>query len=98
MWSATDALDPGEQHSYARRVRGFAGYIGEFEYVDDHRSGKIVVELNGRYAPFADLLKLSQLDINAELVQHMASLVANGIRREVCDVQTQQMWCNLAKI
>ncbi|VAH65755.1 unnamed protein product [Triticum turgidum subsp. durum] len=23
-------------------------YIGEFEYVDDHRSGKIVVELNGR--------------------------------------------------
>lgn len=25
-----------------------AGYIGEFEYVDDHRSGKIVVELNGR--------------------------------------------------
>lgn len=26
----------------------FVGYIGEFEYVDDHRSGKIVVELNGR--------------------------------------------------
>lgn len=25
-----------------------AGYIGEFEMVDDHRSGKIVVELNGR--------------------------------------------------
>lgn len=24
------------------------GYIGEFEMVDDHRSGKIVVELNGR--------------------------------------------------
>lgn len=24
------------------------GYIGEFEYVDDHRAGKIVVELNGR--------------------------------------------------
>nr|VDC66660.1 unnamed protein product [Brassica rapa] len=24
------------------------GYIGEFEYVDDHRSRKIVVELNGR--------------------------------------------------
>jgi small subunit ribosomal protein S15Ae len=23
-------------------------YIGDFEYVDDHRSGKIVVELNGR--------------------------------------------------
>lgn len=25
-----------------------AGYIGEFEEVDDHRSGKIVVQLNGR--------------------------------------------------
>ncbi|KAJ4746310.1 40S ribosomal protein S15a [Rhynchospora pubera] len=24
------------------------GYIDEFEHVDDHRSGKIVVELNGR--------------------------------------------------
>ena len=24
------------------------GYIGEFEVVDDHRSGKIVIELNGR--------------------------------------------------
>ncbi|KAM9886780.1 hypothetical protein OXX79_013991, partial [Metschnikowia pulcherrima] len=24
------------------------GYIGEFEYVDDHRSGKIVVQLTGR--------------------------------------------------
>ena len=26
------------------------GYIGEFEFVDDHRGGKIVVELNGRRA------------------------------------------------
>lgn len=25
-----------------------SGYIGEFELVDDHRAGKIVVELNGR--------------------------------------------------
>jgi len=24
------------------------GYIGEFECIDDHRSGKIVVNLNGR--------------------------------------------------
>ncbi|KAG8739438.1 40S ribosomal protein S22 [Ceratobasidium sp. 423] len=24
------------------------GYIGEFELIDDHRSGKIVVQLNGR--------------------------------------------------
>lgn len=25
------------------------GYIGEFEEVDDHRSGKIVIQLNGRF-------------------------------------------------
>ena len=31
----------GPPHSYA-------GYIGEFEVVDDHRSGKIVVDLIGR--------------------------------------------------
>ncbi|KAF9236123.1 ribosomal protein S15a [Melanogaster broomeanus] len=24
------------------------GYIGEFEVIDDHRSGKIVIQLNGR--------------------------------------------------
>ncbi|VDL27405.1 unnamed protein product [Hymenolepis diminuta] len=24
------------------------GYIGEFEQVDDHRSGKIIIQLNGR--------------------------------------------------
>jgi ribosomal protein S8 len=26
----------------------YIGYIGEFEVIDDHRSGKIVVELIGR--------------------------------------------------
>lgn len=26
----------------------FVGYIGEFEIIDDHRAGKIVVHLNGR--------------------------------------------------
>jgi small subunit ribosomal protein S15Ae len=30
------------------RVGLCAGYIGEFEVVDDHRSGKIVVTLSGR--------------------------------------------------
>lgn len=29
-------------------MSSLAGYIGEFELVDDHRAGKIVVELNGR--------------------------------------------------
>lgn len=26
----------------------FPGYIGEFEIIDDHRAGKIVVNLTGR--------------------------------------------------
>merc|ERR1712224_254389 len=30
------------------RVMQKHGYIGEFEFVDDHRAGKVVVELNGR--------------------------------------------------
>ncbi|KAL1978181.1 hypothetical protein VTN31DRAFT_1040 [Thermomyces dupontii] len=30
------------------RVMQKHGYIGEFEEIDDHRSGKIVVQLNGR--------------------------------------------------
>lgn len=25
-----------------------SGYIGEFEIIDDHRGGKIVIQLNGR--------------------------------------------------
>jgi small subunit ribosomal protein S15Ae len=33
-----------------QRCHPLAGYIGEFEFVDNHRSGKIVVELNGRCA------------------------------------------------
>ncbi|CAD6257801.1 unnamed protein product [Miscanthus lutarioriparius] len=35
-----DLVDKSKAPSYS--------YIGEFEYVDDHRAGKIVVELNGR--------------------------------------------------
>ena len=31
------------KHTYV-----YIGYIGEFEVLDDHRSGKIVVELIGR--------------------------------------------------
>jgi len=40
--------DPSYNFIYFLFLFGFEGYIGEFEYVDDHRSGKIVVELNGR--------------------------------------------------
>lgn len=45
----------------------FLGYIDEFEIVDDHRSGKIVVQLNGRLnkcgviSPRYDL-KISELE------------------------------------
>ena len=30
------------------RIPQLPGYVGEFELIDDHRSGKIVLELNGR--------------------------------------------------
>jgi len=30
------------------QIEFFLGYIGEFEIIDDHRAGKIVVSLNGR--------------------------------------------------
>jgi ribosomal protein S8 len=45
------------------------GYIGEFEYVDDHRAGKIVVELNGRWDPASDLCScvLWGVDLNVRV-------------------------------
>jgi len=33
---------------FKKKCRTRAGYINEFEIIDDHRAGKIVVELNGR--------------------------------------------------
>jgi small subunit ribosomal protein S15Ae len=39
---------PGDNRFDPLLARIDAGYIGEFEIVDDHRSGKIVVELIGR--------------------------------------------------
>ena len=42
MWSTFNAPFPGSLTFSSK------GYINEFEYIDDHRSGKIVVELNGR--------------------------------------------------
>ena len=35
-----------------------SGYIGEFEIVDDHRSGKIVVNLTGRLNKVSTVLLL----------------------------------------
>ena len=39
----------------------YAGYIGEFEEVDDHRSGKIVIQLNGRYVSVAQQVNIREL-------------------------------------
>ena len=33
------------------------GYIGEFEEVDDHRNGKIIIQLNGRVCSYHDCAK-----------------------------------------
>lgn len=50
----TVMMKHGMKHSCALFVTlcnlfsGFSGYIGEFEVVDDHRAGKIVVNLTGR--------------------------------------------------
>ena len=45
----------------SRSSLSFQGYIGEFEVIDDHRSGKIVVNLNGR------LNKVMRTSIDADL-------------------------------
>ncbi|KAF5356564.1 hypothetical protein D9758_008216 [Tetrapyrgos nigripes] len=36
-----------ESDTYSPRLLP-SGYIGEFEIIDDHRAGKIVIQLNGR--------------------------------------------------
>uniref|UniRef100_A0A8C0N110 40S ribosomal protein S15a n=1 Tax=Canis lupus familiaris TaxID=9615 RepID=A0A8C0N110_CANLF len=38
------------------------GYIGEFEIIDDHRAGKIVVNLTGRPPPVIHTWKFSKAD------------------------------------
>jgi small subunit ribosomal protein S15Ae len=41
-------LSTMQKHGKIIFFKIFKGYIGDFEFVDDHRKGKIVVELNGR--------------------------------------------------
>ncbi|KAH9809579.1 hypothetical protein DFH28DRAFT_904796, partial [Melampsora americana] len=51
------------------------GYIDEFEYIDDHRAGKVVVQLNGRInkcgvvSPRFNV----QLDQIEKLIQYMST-------------------------
>ena len=56
-----------------------AGYIGEFEYVDDHRGGKIVVELNGRSAPI-----LCQQGLSDTTALHAQVSSANAVVLQLC--------------
>ncbi|KAF8772613.1 hypothetical protein HU200_005575 [Digitaria exilis] len=46
--SMYNAEKSGKRQVMIRPSSKVIRYIGEFEFVDDHRSGKIVVELNGR--------------------------------------------------
>lgn len=49
-YSAVQGAPKTQQHIGSQHCAPHdTGYIGEFEFVDDHRAGKIVVELNGRY-------------------------------------------------
>lgn len=43
-----------------------SGYIGEFEIVDDHRAGKIVIEVRGEHSrkiPVSPLMYSSSSDV-----------------------------------
>uniref|UniRef100_M1C413 Plastocyanin-like domain-containing protein n=1 Tax=Solanum tuberosum TaxID=4113 RepID=M1C413_SOLTU len=48
MVAGTNVSQTHDTNKITTAIIEYQGYIGEFEYVDDHRSGKIVVELNGR--------------------------------------------------
>jgi len=39
---------PWSRREHSSRAALTTGYIGEFEIIDDHRGGKIVIQLNGR--------------------------------------------------
>ena len=54
-----------------------AGYIGEFEFVDNHRSGKIVVELNGRWVE-VNLRNDSQIAVPRSCAVAQVLLMAVG--------------------
>ncbi|EUC59534.1 40S ribosomal protein S22 [Rhizoctonia solani AG-3 Rhs1AP] len=40
------------------------GYMGEFEQIDDHRSGKIVVQLNGHLNKTGDISSRFNIQVN----------------------------------
>jgi len=52
------------------------GYIGEFEEVDDHRNGKIVIQLNGRYVSLRLKSKITVTDSYPASTRPVSSLPA----------------------
>ena len=58
------------------------GYIGEFELVDDHRAGKIVVELNGRLNKCGVISPRYNIGVS-ELEAWTARLLPS---RQVCEI------------
>lgn len=48
------------------------GYIGEFEFLDNHRDGKIVVELNGRLKKYGIIT--SRFDVGVERIEPCKAL------------------------
>lgn len=53
------------------KIFNFLGYINEFEVVDDHRSGKVVINLNGRINKCAAISP--RYDITIDDIDKLAS-------------------------
>ena len=77
------------------------GYIGEFEFVDNHRSGKIVVELNGRLNKCGTYLnstretRRERLDArDSTRVTRRERLVARGSTALSCRIFLTRAWCS----
>ena len=61
----------------------YAGYINEFEYIDDHRAGKIVVELNGRINKCViSRDAICRCDMTREWVKRLCRLVVRYHRHD----------------
>lgn len=65
------------------------GYLGDIEYIDDHRQGKAIVSLNGRLnkcgsicprfdVPFAHLERWSSRVLPARQFGHLVITTSNG--------------------
>ena len=58
------------------------GYIGEFELVDDHRSGKIVIELVGRLNKCGVISPRFDLAVSVNSPQSLTSFSKSFIEEE----------------